>query len=114
MAGNHHWLDLLASISQALLERLKGRNTYGENRRLRVDGVFQLVGRTVEAHASYRETQHFVSLVEDLPCRRRGVVKGLPHAHKLAALSREDQCYPAAQRFHRCVSLLYCVQTASS
>ena len=49
VTGDHGWVDLVPGFGKSLPERFQCRDADGEDRRLRIDGVFELVRRTVKA-----------------------------------------------------------------
>ena len=91
MPGDVAGGDRLAGQEPALAERAEAGHAHGQDRRLGVDGVVQLLGRTLEAEPGEGEAQDLVSLPEDPPGRLRDLVQGLAHAHVLGSLAREDE-----------------------
>ena len=49
VTGDHDRLDLVPGFGKSLSERFQRRDADREDRRLRIDGVFELVRRTVKA-----------------------------------------------------------------
>jgi hypothetical protein len=65
--------------------------TVGEQRRLRVVGERQLVGRPVETESAQRDAERLVDTLEHLPGCRKGVGEVAAHAGLLGALAGKEE-----------------------
>ena len=68
---------------QALMQGLQASHADGQDGRLRVDGILQLLLGPSEAKLGDGEAQEAVGLVKDGPAGRRRLVDITAHAHEL-------------------------------
>src|SRR5260370_1096299 len=71
------------------LRHPRGRKGPRHQRRLRILGERERLGRPVPDHLGELLAERRVDLVEDRACRRKGVGERLAHADRLAALARK-------------------------
>ena len=92
VAGDEAWrLPLLTERLESLAHRGQARQRHGQDGRLRVDRVFELVGWTFEAQRRQLEAEDLVGLLEHPPRSVRRLEEGLAHAHVLGALARKHE-----------------------
>ena len=84
-------LPVLTDGLELFAHRGQAGQRHGQNGRLGVDRVFELVGRALEAQLRQLEAEDLVGLLEDAPRGARGLVQRFAHADVLRPLAGEHE-----------------------